>query len=155
MRRQLALIPNHPITPSPVMHVVPPTPSLNIVYIFSPKPKGLPTPPWFIDNLEEDFPPNPTNSPIHFPMEILRLTTIFNPQNLDIWYMPSEPSQPPCDIPSIFSLPEYNHTVTVTNITPLDPLYSQQFHCDEEILEELTTPDCLWDPLHYQALFIS
>jgi hypothetical protein len=68
--------------------------------------------------------------------------------------MSSEPSQPPCIIPPTSS-PEDNHTVTVTNVTPLDPLYSRQFHCDEDILEELTTPDFPWDPLHHRALFLS
>jgi hypothetical protein len=151
----LALIPNPTITPLPVTPVVPPTPSPDIVYIFSPEPEGLPTPPWFIDSLEEDLHPNPPNSPVHFPTEILRPTTIFNPQYLDIWFMSSEPSQPPCDTPSTSSPPEDNHTVTVTNVIPLDPLYSRQFHCDEDILEELTTPDFPWDPLHHRALFLS
>jgi hypothetical protein len=31
-------------------------------------------------------------------------------------------------------------------------LYSRQFHCDEDILEELTTPDYPWDALHHQVL---
>ena len=50
---------------------------------------------------------------------------------------------------------EDNHTVTVTNITLLDPLYSIQFHCDEDILEELTTPDYPGDELHHRVLFLS
>jgi hypothetical protein len=45
--------------------------------------------------------------------------------------------------------------VIVTNVTLLDPLYSRQFHCDEDILEELTTPDFPWDPLHHRVLFLS
>jgi hypothetical protein len=45
--------------------------------------------------------------------------------------------------------------MTVTDVTPLDPLYSRQFHCDEDILEELTTPDCPWDVLHHRVLFLS
>jgi hypothetical protein len=28
-------------------------------------------------------------------------------------------------------------------------------HCDEDILEELTTPDFPWDPLHHHVLFLS
>jgi hypothetical protein len=43
----------------------------------------------------------------------------------------------------------------VTNFTPLDPLYSRQFHYDEDILEELTTPHYPWDALHHRALFLS
>jgi hypothetical protein len=48
-----------------------------------------------------------------------------------------------------------NTTVTVTEVTPLDPLYSCQFHCDEDILEELNTLDFPWDALHHRALFLS
>jgi hypothetical protein len=40
------------------------------------------------------------------------------------------------------SPPKGNHTVTITNITSPDPLYSRIFHCDEDILEELMTLDC-------------
>jgi hypothetical protein len=169
----MALIQNPPITSPPTMPIIPPTPSPDIVYIFSPEPEGLPTPPWFIysleedlppnpsnspwfiDSLEEDLPPNPPNSPVHFPTEILCPTTIFNPQYLDIWFMSSEPSQPCCVTPPASSPLEENHTVTVTNVTLLDPLYSRQFHCDEDFLEELTTPDYPWDSLHHRALFLS
>jgi hypothetical protein len=45
--------------------------------------------------------------------------------------------------------------VTITKINPLDPLYFQQFHCDEGILEELTKHDFPWDVLHQRALFPS
>jgi hypothetical protein len=69
--------------------------------------------------------------------------------------MSSEPSQSP-SINSPTSLSEGdNATVTVTEVTPLNPLYSCQFHCDEDILEELTTPDFPWDALHHRALFLS
>jgi hypothetical protein len=88
-------------------------------------------------------------------MEILCPTTIFNPQYLDIWFMSSEPSQPPYDTPSTSSPPDNNPTMTVTKVTPFDPLYSRQFHYDEDILEELTKPDCPWDALHHRALFPS
>jgi hypothetical protein len=152
--RQLALIQNH-TPPPPAEPVSTLTPSLDMVHIFSPEPEALPTPPWFLDDLYEDLPPNPPNSPIHFPMEILRPTTIFNPQYLDIWFMSSEPSQPPYDTPSTSSPPDNNPTMTVTKVTPFDPLYSRQFHCDEDILEELTKPDFPWDVLHHRALFPS
>ena len=72
----MALIQNPSTTPLPVILVITPTPSLDIVNIISPEPKALPTPPWFMDSLYEDLPPNPPNSPVHFPTEILRLTTI-------------------------------------------------------------------------------
>jgi hypothetical protein len=123
-------------------------PSLEILHIISPEPEALPTPPWFLDDLYEDLPPNPPNSPIHFPMEILHPTTIYNPQYLDVWFMSREPSQPHCVIPPDSSSPEDNHTMTITNITLLDPLYYRQFHCDEDILKELTTPNDPWDALH-------
>jgi hypothetical protein len=152
---QMALIQNPPNPSLPAIQVIPPTPSPDIVHILSPKPEALPTPPWFIDSLYEDFPPIPLNSVVHFPTEILRLTTIFNPQYLDIWFMSGEPSQLPCITPSTSSPLEYHHMVTVTNVTPLDPLYSRQFHCDEGILKELSTPDCPWNVLHHRALFLS
>jgi hypothetical protein len=108
-----------------------------------------------MDRLSEDFPPNPPNSLVHFPQEILPPTTVYNPQYLDIWFMTSTPSHHSCDTPSTSSPPEDNHTVTVTNVTSLDPLYSHIFHCDEDILEELTTPDFPWNVLHHRALFLS
>jgi hypothetical protein len=154
-RRQMALIQNATPPPVPAESVITPTPSPEVIHILSPEPEALPTPPWFLDDLYEDLPPNPPNSPVHFPMEILRPTTIFNPQYLDIWFMSSEPSQSPCITPPASSSPDDNHTVTVTDITLLDPLYSRQFHCDEDILEELTTPDCPWDALHHRSLFLS
>jgi hypothetical protein len=127
----------------------------NVVHIFFSEPKALPTPPWFLYDLYEYFPPNTPNSPIHFPMEILRPTTIFNPQYLNIWFMSREPSQPPCITLSTSSPLKDNHMVTVTNVVPPDPLYSRQFHCNEYILEELNTLDYPWDPLHHRALFLS
>jgi hypothetical protein len=42
-----------------------------------------------------------------------------------------------------------------TKVTPFDPLYSRQFHCNEDILEELTKPNCPWDALHHRVLFPS
>ena len=153
-RRQLALIQNH-TPPPPTEPVSTLTPSHDMVHIFLPKPEALPTPPWFLDDFYEDSPENPPNSPIHFPTEILCPTTIFNPQYLDIWFMSSEPSQPPYDTPSTSSPPNNNAMVTVTKVTPFDPLYSRQFHCDEDILEELSKPDFPWYALHHRALFPS
>jgi hypothetical protein len=75
------------------------------------------------------------------------------PQYFDIWFMSSEPSQFHCDISPTSSSLGGSHTITVTDITLHDPLYSRQFHCDEEILEELNTPDYPWDTLHHRALF--
>jgi hypothetical protein len=49
---------------------------------------------------------------------------------------------------------EESHMVTFTPITSLDPLYSRIFHCDEDILEELTTPDFPWITLHHRVFFI-
>jgi hypothetical protein len=46
-----------------------------------------------------------------------------------------------------------NHTTTVTEITPHDPLYSRQFQCDEEILKEINHPYSPWDVLHHCTLF--
>jgi hypothetical protein len=81
--RQLALIQNCTLPP-PLEPVSTLTPSLDMVHIFSPELEALPTPPWFLDDLYEELPPNSPNYPIHFPTEILHPSTIFNPQYLDI-----------------------------------------------------------------------
>jgi hypothetical protein len=72
------------------------------------------------------------------------------PQYFNIWFMSSEPSPYPSIAPSA-SPSGGNHTVT--KITPHNPLYSQNFQCDEEILEEINRPDSPWDALHHRALF--
>jgi hypothetical protein len=64
---QMALIQNSPNPSLPMMQVIPHIPSPDTIHITSPKPESLPIPPWFMDRLSEDFPPNPPNSPIHFP----------------------------------------------------------------------------------------
>jgi hypothetical protein len=71
--------------------------------------------------------------------------------------MSSEPSHPIHDIPSTSSPLENNNTypLTVPPVTSQDPLYSRIFHYDEDILEELTTPDFPWNSLHHRALFLS
>jgi hypothetical protein len=141
-------------TPAPCIELmINLTSSLEILHIISPIPEALPMPLWFLDYLSEDAPPNPPNSPIHFPTEILHPPTTITPQYFDIWFMSSEPSQSHCIVPPASSSPEDNHTTTVTDITLLDPLYSCQFHCDEDILEELNTPNNPWDALHHRALF--
>jgi hypothetical protein len=45
--------------------------------------------------------------------------------------------------------------VIVTNVTYLNHLYSLIFHCDEDIVEEITTPDFPWNALHHRVLFLS
>jgi hypothetical protein len=81
----------------------------------------------------------------------------YHPQCLDIWFMSSEPSHPIHNIPSTSSSLEVNDTspLTVPPTISQDPLYSRIFHCDEDILEELTTPDFPWNVLHHRALFLS
>jgi hypothetical protein len=155
MHRQMTLIQNPPITPLPVIPMITPTPSPYIVHIISPEPEALPTPPWSMYILYEYFPPNPPNSLVYFPMEILRPTTIFNPQYLDIWFTSSEPSQPNCTTPFTYFPHEEKHTVIVTNLPSPDPFYSCIFHCDEDILKELSTPIFPWNALHHKALFLS
>jgi hypothetical protein len=55
-------------TPAPpIESMINLTPSLEILHIISPKPEALPIPPWFLDELYKDLPPNPPNSPVHFP----------------------------------------------------------------------------------------
>jgi hypothetical protein len=131
------------------------TSPLEILHVISPEPEELPIPPWFSDDLSNNLPPNPPNSPIHFPTEILHPTTTGTPQYLNIWFMSSEPSQSHCVIHPASSSPQDNHTVIVIDITLYDPLYSHQFHCDEDILKDLNTPNYPWDALHHIALFFS
>jgi hypothetical protein len=45
--------------------------------------------------------------------------------------------------------------VTITNVTSPDPLYSCIFHCDEDILEEITTLHFPWNALHHRVIFLS
>jgi hypothetical protein len=145
-QRQLTLL--H----QPAEAIIDITSSLEDLHVISPEPEALPTPPWFLDDLSEDSPPNPPNSPAHSPMDILHPTTTGTPQYFNIWFMSSEPSPSPNNVPPASS-PGGNHTTTITEITPHDPLYSRHFQCDEEILEELNHPDSPWDALHHRALF--
>jgi hypothetical protein len=59
------------------------------------------------------------------------------------------------DTPSTYSPLEDNHSVVVTNVTSSNPLYSCIFHCDKDILDELTTLDFPWNALHHRELFLS
>jgi hypothetical protein len=65
--------------------------------------------------------------------------------------MSSQPSLP-AYIPPLAPPIGANHTST--EITHHDLLYSRRFHNDEEILEELHSPDFPWDALHHRALFL-
>jgi hypothetical protein len=85
---QMALIQ----TPAPpIESMVDLTSPLEVLHIIYPEPKALPIPLWFLDDLSEDLPPNPPNSPLHFPTEILHPTTTGTPQYFDIWFMLSKP----------------------------------------------------------------
>jgi hypothetical protein len=114
------------------------TSSLEDLHVISPEPEALPTPPWFLDNISEDLPPNPPNSLAHSPTDTLHPTTTGTPQYFNIWFMSSEPSPSPSIAPPA-SPSGGNHTIT--EITPHDPLYSHHFQCDEEILEEINHPN--------------
>jgi hypothetical protein len=144
MQHQLAML--H----QPIDAIVDITSLLEDLHVISPDPEALPTPPWFLNDISEDLPRNPPNSPTHFPTDTLHPTTTGTPQFFNIWFMSSEPSPSPGLAPSAFPSGG-NHTVT--EITPHDPLYSQHFQCDEEILEDLNRPDSPWDALHHRALF--
>jgi hypothetical protein len=141
--RQMAL------RPQPAPEVIDLTSPSADLHIISPEPEALPTPPWFLDDLSEDLPRNPPNSPAHSSTETRHPTTTGSPQYLNIWFMSSEPSST-----STPSVPSVGGTHTSTEITPPDPLYSRRFQCDEEILEELQCPDSPWDALHHRALFL-
>jgi hypothetical protein len=116
-------------------------------HVISPEPEALPSPPWFLHDINEDIPCNPPNSPIH--TETLHPTTTSTPQYFNIWFMSSEPSPFAYTTPLVFPAGG-NHTST--EITPHDPLYFRHFLCDEEILEELNCPDSPWDALHHRSL---
>jgi hypothetical protein len=81
----------------------------------------------------------------------------YHPQCLEIWFMSNEPSHPVHNIPSMSSTLEDNniYPLTVPPAISQDPMYSRIFHCDEYILEEMTTHDFPWNALHHQALFLS
>jgi hypothetical protein len=144
-RRQLALL--H----QPAEAIIGISSPFEDLHIISPEPEALPTPPWFLDDISEDLPHNPPNSPTHPPAETLHPTTTGTPQYLNIWFMTSEPTPSPSDTPSVSSA---GGTHTITKITPHDPLYSRRFQCDEEIMEEIQRPDSPWDVLHHRALFL-
>jgi hypothetical protein len=111
----------------------------------------LPTPPWFLDDVSEDLPRNPPNSPAHSSTETRHPTTTGTPQSHNLWFMSSEPSLAPIISSSV---PSAGGNHTLTEITPHDPLYSHNFQSDEEILEALQRPDFPWDALHHRALFL-
>jgi hypothetical protein len=136
----------------PVEAIIDITSSLEDLHVISPEPEALPMPPWFFNNISEDLPHNPLNSPTHSPTDTLHPTTTGTPQYFNIWLMSSEPAPSPNRVPPVSS-PGGNYPTTVTEITPHDPLYSRHFHCNEEILEELNHPDSPWNSLHHSALF--
>jgi hypothetical protein len=144
-QRQLAL---HHRPAEAIINITSPFEDLHVI---SPEPEALPTPPWFLDDISEDLPRNPPNSPAHPPTKTLHPTTTGTPQYLNIWFMSSESSPSPSDTPTVSSTGG-NHIIT--KITLHDPLYSHRFQCDEEILEELQCPDSPWDALHHRALFL-
>jgi hypothetical protein len=43
------------------------TSPLKDLHVISPEPEALPMPPWFLDDISEDLPYNPPNSPTHSP----------------------------------------------------------------------------------------
>jgi hypothetical protein len=144
MQRQLALLHR------PVEAIIDITSSLEDLHVISPELEALPTPPWFFNDVFEDLPRNPPNSPAHSPTDTLHPITTGTPQYFNIWFMSSEPSPSPSIAPSTSPSGD-NHIITV--ITPHDPLYSHRFQCDEEILEELNHLESPWDALHHHALF--
>jgi hypothetical protein len=60
-QRQLALL--H----QPAEAIIDITSSLEDLHVISPEPEALPTPPWFLNDISEDLPRNPPNSPDSFP----------------------------------------------------------------------------------------
>jgi hypothetical protein len=101
------------LRPQPAPEVIDLTSPSADLHIISPEPEALPIPPWFLDDLSEDLPRNPPNSPAHSSTETRHPTTTGSPQYLNIWFMSSEPSSTiPPSVPSVGG----NHTST--KITP-------------------------------------
>jgi hypothetical protein len=107
--------------PAEVIHLSSPPADPHVI---PPEPEALPTPPWFLDDISEDLPRNPPNSPAHSSTEIRHPTTTGTTQSLNIWFMSSEPSPSPSITPYVSSTGG-NHTGT--EITHHDPLYSRCF----------------------------
>jgi hypothetical protein len=126
------------------------TSSLEDLHVISSEPKALLMPPWFFNDIFEDLRHNSPNSPTHSSMDTLHPTTTGTPQYFNIWFMSSEPSPSPSTAP-FASASGGNHTIT--EITPHDPLYSQNFQCNKEILEEINCLESPWDALHHRKLF--
>jgi hypothetical protein len=78
--RQMAL------RPQPAPEVIDLTSPSADPHIISPEPEALPTPPWFLDDLSEDLPRNPPNSPAHSSTETRHPTTTGSPQYLHICF---------------------------------------------------------------------
>jgi hypothetical protein len=134
-----------------VMQVTSPIPSPDTFHIFSPEPESLPIPPWFTLRLYKDVPSNPRNSLEIFPQEIFPPTTIHYPQDLDIWFISNNRLHPIYTIPYTSSHLEDNHA-HLSQVPPIptqDHLSSLIFHCDEYILDKLTTPYCPCNALHH------
>jgi hypothetical protein len=120
--------------PAEVIHLPAPPADPHVISLQT---EALPTPPWFLDDISEDLPCNPPNSPAHSSTETRHPTTTATTQSLNIWFMSSESSPSPSITPSVSSTGGKH---TGTEITRHDPLYSHCFQNDEEILEELTQP---------------
>jgi hypothetical protein len=75
-------------------------------------------------------------------------------QYQDIHLVSNGPSYPIHDISSASSPLEDNHTLKAPPVISQDPLYSHIFHCDEDILEEITTLYFPWNALHHRELFL-
>jgi hypothetical protein len=116
------------------MQMITTIPSPATTHITCPEPESLPIPPWFKDRLSKDVSPNPPNSSVHFPQEILHPTIVYPPQCLYIWFMSSEPLPHGFYIPSTFSPLEENLNTTFTHVTSMDPQYFFIYQCDEDIL---------------------
>jgi hypothetical protein len=120
-KRQLTLLPR------PVEMIIDITSSLEDIHVISPEPEALPIPPWFLNDLSEDTPPNPHNSAAHSPTDILDPTTMGTPQYFNIWFMSSEPSPSSNIVPPASSSPgETTRTLSPTSLlmTPCIPVTS-------------------------------
>jgi hypothetical protein len=94
---------------------------------------------------------------IHYISSSVPKRTRYHPQYRGIRSHVQRAITPIHYIPYTSSYPEDNNTypLTVPPNTSQYPLYSHIFHCDEDILEELTTLDLSWNSLHHHTLFLS
>jgi hypothetical protein len=108
--------------PAEVIHL--PSPPAD-PHVISLQTEALPTPPWFLDDISEDLPRNPPNSPAHSSTETRHPTTTGTTQSLNIWFMSSESSPSPSITPSVSSTGASTLALRSLVMIPCTPVVSK------------------------------